>query len=654
MKTVQRNSILTLSALALAAALSWLAFESEGRPTILADLVQDRQGTKESTPATTACATSAPRQALDVRTSEAQASGLFSAAPGTTMTFDLDNSGSSVISNQDGALLQSLAVDLRGELHIDVLARREGEMALAVHFTHCKMEQRVAGEVQGADASGAIAISLERPVIVRAKADGTTLGLRFDAQAGAEERNRMRALWGALMPVAPLPLAETWVAEQQDALGAMRCNYRLVSANDSRALIERTSRECTGIEAGRPKPALSGTAQVSVDRALGWFDSALAEETATIEVDAAGWTILSQQVARCTLIQARLDGLVGVDWDLPWDEVSGAADSARMAELSRDQQMRESLDGRTLDQLVNQLTALLAAGDIAAPELVRLREDIGFLLSIDPDALARVAELVLDPRLSSDLVATLVDCVGRAGTPQAQALLAQWIADQDRANNFRQESVYALIELKSPGEEVVGSLANLLGDGNDPELQGSAILTMGVLANIAGSNTAVGATAFHHVMNWKKSAEDNDQLPEWIEALGNSGSPQVVDAVKPYLGNDSDQVRASAVHALRLVFTLEVSDIAALRGEEDNSAIVRGRAAEVLGARVDDHARAAIGNMLDHESVVLVRQALILYLGGQVAHDGGARLLLEDAAATDPSPELRNLAQEQLSGAHHG
>ena len=657
MKTQQRNAILTLSALVLAASFAGVAFlESDPGSPQEASMVAPEASS--ATPATRATTTrrdpDLARQALDQRTADEVASGLFSVAPGTRLAFDLANTGSSTMSNQEGAVFQSLEVDLRGELAVDVLARRADEMAFAVRLPQCKIEQRVDGAAMPAGASEALAASLARPAIVRAKVDGTILGFRFDTQAQPDERNRMRTLLGALMPVAPEPLSEAWTAEQQDVQGSMRCNYRLVGAQESRVEIERTSRECLANDPSRPTPKLDGTARFGIDRSLGWFDSVAADEATTIQVELAAWTILAQQSTRCTLTSVRRDGPVGIDWDAAWEPASGAADAARLAQHNRELQLRDALNGRTLDQLVDELNALLAAGDMADPELVRLREEIGFLLSIDAHALAQVAELVLDPRLSPDVIAALIDCVGRAGTPEAQALLARWISDSEHAKDFRTESVYALIEVKHPGDNVVAAVAGLLDLDAEPELQGSALLTMGALANIGGSHTSAGSTALSHVMGWKKYAEESGRLPEWIEALGNTGSPQVVEAVKPYLAHEESDVRASAVHALRLVFTLEVSQLAAECGRQDVSVNVRARAAEVLGVRVDVHARTAIAQMLEGEPIEEVRHTLILYLGGQAANDAGAWALLQDAAATDPSPELRELAQQQLSGVHHG
>ncbi|HTF90186.1 MAG TPA: HEAT repeat domain-containing protein [Planctomycetota bacterium] len=657
MKTQQRTTILTLSGTAIAIALAAVVFlrlRDPGRTEASLSAQAGELPAGASQAPTAGLEADAARQALDQRTEGELASGLFSAAPGTQLAFDIVNTGSSTVSNHEGGVLQSFEVDLHGELAVQVLARRDDELAFAILLPNSKFVQRVAGKETGAEGSQAIASSFARPVIVRAKVDGTTLGFRFDAQAEPDERNRMRALWGSLMPVAPQPLGETWSAEQQTVLGAMRCNYRLADEQGARVEIERTSRECIAEDPSHPIPKLSGTTLYGIDRGLGWFDSVVAEEFTSIEVDITGWTVLSQQSTRCTLTGVRHDGAVGIDWDAEWTEVSGAPDAALLTQQRRGQQLRDALNGRSLDQLIDELDALLAIGDPAAPELVRLRDEIGFLLRTDAGALAKVAELVLDPRLSPEVVATLIDCVGRAGTPEAQALLAEWISDADRAKEFRAESVYALIELKQPGDGVVAAVAGLLAEQGDSELHASALLTMGALANIGGSHTPAGSAAFHHVMNWKESAEESGRLPEWIEALGNTGSPQVVDAVRPYLTHEDDLVRASAVHALRMVFTLEVSDIAAVRGQEDSSANVRGRAAEVLGARVDSHARTAIAGMLDNEQVEDVRRTLILYLGSQVASDAVARALLEDAAATDPSAELRQLANEQLSGVHQG
>src|SRR6185436_17998289 len=96
----------------------------------------------------------------------------------------------------------------------------------------------------------------------------------------------------------------------------------------------------------RPTPKFTGTARIGIERGLGWFDSVVAEEFSTIEVDLAGMTIRSEQRAHCTLTSVRHDGAVGVDWDAQWEPASGAADAARMAELNHNERLRSALEGR--------------------------------------------------------------------------------------------------------------------------------------------------------------------------------------------------------------------------------------------------------------------------------------------------------------------
>lgn len=654
MKSTPRLNLVLLTALVTAATCGTVAFlrvgSSIGVPT---------DGPSGAAPGVCAVASAGSvedptRQALESGPAEASLGGMFSAAPGTALRFELHQSGQTTVADHAGAVLQFVEVGLRGELEVSVLDRRGDELALSVRLPNSTFEQRLGGEALGRQASAAVEAAFARPVLVRVACDGSTLGFRFDPRSEPEERNRMRALWGILMPVVPEPLAESWIASQADALGNLRCSYRRVREDAARVELERVGRECLDAAPGHPMPKLDGVARYGIDRAVGWFDSVSLDETATLEVDVTGWTVLTQQNLRCTLAGTRGDGPRGVEWDAAWESVGGTGDSALQAERQREQRLLNALAGRGIDELVAELEGLLAAGDYAAPELARLREQLGFLLGRDPAALERIAELVLDPRLTGELVAALIDGVGRAGTPEAQELLAAWIANEGRDDGFRTQSVLSLIELKQPGEGVVAAAAGLLAEGTNPALEGSAVLTLGALAHIGGPNSSAGAKALGHVLQWKQKAEQQGRLPEWIAALGNTGSPQVVDAVRPYLVNEDDDLRAAAVYALRHVYTQEASELAAACGLGDRATVVRGRAAEVIGGRRDLVARDAVARMLEIEPIDDIRGTLVAYLGALATGDAGAHALLVDAAATDPSAEVRQLAQQALAGGQHG
>lgn len=604
----------------------------------------------EKTPAALA-APDAGREELDPRGPRAEVGGLFSAPAGSAFDFALDNRGASEIVDGDGRVLQTMDVRLQGELALEILDRRGDEFVMRASLARAEVAQTIGGVDQPAETNAALAATLQRSVWLRAHADGTLLGLRFDVAATPEERNRVRALWSTLLIVAPLPLRESWDAEQSDALGRVLASYVRASAEGEAAVIERVARRCLAESGeGAALPTLEGRARYEFDADAGWWRRVELDESAVIEIREAGWTVLNRQTLTCELRAQRRGPALGFDWDADWAPADGTGDRLLSAQNAREREMRERLGARSLDELVGELAALLDAGDLADPRLVAARDELAWFLRLHPEAVEELARLALAQPQPSELTAALIDALGRAGNAEAQALLAQWIGGDD--TEFARHGVVALIGVREPGPEVLAAAARWLGDDSQPGMQTTALLALGAVSHAAGSH-AGGQAAFEQVMAWKQRAIDTDRLPEWIEALGNSGSPQVVDAVRGYLDHEDPSIRASAVHALRLVFVPAVSELASERGRVDLEALVRERAAEVLGARADAQARSAIAWMLENDAESAVRQVLIQYLGAHLTQnpaDVQARVLLADAAATDPDGSLREFAQQQLGG----
>lgn len=648
----RRPTLLILSATTLALSIAWIALDAPDAPRVPEVTKTTTAPVPAGAPTTAMAATDAGREELDPRAPRAEVAGLLSAPAGSAFEFSLDNRGTSEIVDSDGRVLQTMEVRLQGELAIEILDRRGDEFVMRAALARAEVAQTVGGVEQSAETNGALAATLQRNVWLRAHADGSLLGLRFDAAATPEERNRVRALWSTLLVVAPLPLRPSWDAEQSDALGRVVASYVLASAEGEAAVIERVARRCLADAGeGGTMPSLEGRARYEFDADAGWWRRVELDESALIEIREAGWTVLNRQALTCELRAQRRGTALGCDWESEWSPADGAADRLLSAQNAREREMRERLGARSFDELVGDLAALMEAGDLADPRLVAARDELAWFLRLHPEAVEELARLALAQPRPSELAAALIDALGRAGNAEAQALLAEWIAGDDA--EFARHGVVALIGLREPGPEVLAAAARWLGDDSQPELQTTALLALGAVSHAAGSHSG-GQAAFDHVMAWKQHAIETDRLPEWIEALGNSGSPQVVDAVRAYLDHEDASIRASAVHALRLVFVPAVSELAGERGRADLAAGVRERAAEVLGARADAQARAAIAWMLENDAEAAVRQVLIQYLGAHLTQnpaDVQARMLLADAAATDPDGSLREFAQQQLGGA---
>lgn len=645
--TTRRNQLIALS-LALAAAAGALLLAFDRQPGVAAESAPAPVAPR---PAATAAlelssGARAPLAAAEAAPEVLEAS-LERFGPGAYLRYHLESRSLTDGLGDERTKAQSIELVLDSELELNVLAVRGDERALALNFRAPRFEQSLGGQASEG-AAAAFAAVLASRVEVRVNRTGEVLGYRFAPEIDARSRNFVRALIATLQPRVVEPLTGEWRVEGEDANGRSIATYRLIEASERRVQLERIAREPVRPEGWTmPLPTITGGARFTFLRELGFVESLELDETSHIDAPDMGWKLDVRQTAKLRLVGARQGEAGEYDWEAPWSSAASDADRELQSAEAYEAQLRAALEGKSLADLLAMLRDILASGGATDPRMIEARELLAALLRLHPELLEEVAQLLLDGKLAPDLAGELIGCLGRCGTEQAQALLARWIADEATRDDLRSGSLFALVSTQTPGAAAIDAVSSAMTNSSG-EFASAAALMLGVLSNRSGG--ALGERALDSLRDWEDEARDRGELLAWLAALGNSGSPQIVALVRPYLTDEDELVRDSAVDALRLVATLEAIELTAERSREDDSVRVRASAASGLVARFAPAARTAVALLLRSEPSSEIRRSLIENLGTQLSYDLVAAELLNHSAQHDPLAELRELAVQQLQG----
>ncbi|MFO1054697.1 MAG: HEAT repeat domain-containing protein [Planctomycetota bacterium] len=555
----------------------------------------------------------------------ALAIGAYGAPVGRQVRSELSLTSTNRLARGDAAQ-QQVEVSLQGSLEWTVAARDEHRIAVELRMPG--MRARIASGSMRKDQELA---PLAEPTVVLLSDEGRVLGYRFPKAADAELRNWVRTIVSAqLVTVRGVGDHDELEA---DASGIARVRVH-VRAEDGGLQV---AREKLGYEPrGGHRVELQGRGEIAFPSGLGWVGDVTAQDSLRFAMSETGMTV---QVDATTHIVTRgyEDGHAvdaSIDLGGSYADASGADDVDREgAERARDERIAERLRGKTTQGLVQDMLDLIAQGKTGDVAFLQARELLIELLRRDgtaPDILRRMLDTAgNDPRTEGELISAL----GAADTAAARALLTAMFSDGARGEGMRLSALQSLFQVAHLEGDAFAAAQRLVLDPTESvDLSGTSLLLMGAEAGDVDRIAALIAL--------RDRAVERGLLGHWLEALGNSGRPEVEDAVGPFLTDSRSAIRTAAIGALRKLSTATAIQAMAEALRADASTSARVEALHGLLGRDDATAVAAIRSAAEHDAEPRVRGAAIEALG-EMQGDPQARATLSRIAANDPVAELR-------------
>lgn len=571
--------------------------------------------------------------------------GFYCAPAGATFGYDLEGRFTYQLAHPEGGQQRS-GMQVRGRVLLAVADRRADELLVRVELADLTLSALAGGS--GSD-EGGMGMAARKPFWAKLGLDGRVLGYRFDEALNADQRNFVRGLFAGFMHTVPVEPEAAWEADGEDAAGLFVARYTLARQGDD-AHVQRRKLRYTAMAGNELHPheiAGGSTAVLATD--LGWLRRVDFDEQVTMTMEELGLRVELHSVWSVVLTEhgQQSPARAGDLWDGPFVAAAGhGEDLGAEHEASERSRWSKMLAGTTLTNLVDELAALLAADPQDLQAIDRAWQAVIWMVKLDAKTAEDIAGRVAG--LQERLADMLVSALGAAGTPEAQAVLAN-MRHTAATPALRTSATVALFQVAKPSARVLGDLLtdiDAAGElAGDPAM---AMLLLGALTPRAGADAPGGGTLDRLVAFEGKSAQQG-RSDLWLNALANAGTPDVLQHAERYVGHADERVRGAAYNALRKLDNAPATALL-VRGLEDASPAVRTDAVTALSEHRSIAAQTALIRAARDDADAGVRRATLDGLGAAARKNPKARQAIEQMAASDPDEQNREAARVVLEG----
>jgi len=296
------------------------------------------------------------------------------------------------------------------------------------------------------------------------------------------------------------------------------------------------------------------------------------------------------------------------------------------------------VQGHTVDELL----AAAAAGQAGDQLPARLEA----ILRAEPEAIAPAVTFARSGKAEKPVI----EALGAAGTPPAQAGLCALACDASLPVRLREEAIAGLVLLKRPTAPTMSAVARLL-DGQPAAVRRAARTVAGTVARSGRQEHVAESGALEKTLlaQYARARDDEDRASA-LAALGNLGSPAVLAPVKAALGDGERPVRAAAARALRLVPDPAADRLLVGLLRSDRDPTVRAAAIFAAGFRDVGPLVEGLAETAETDPVESVRTDTVTLLARYANTSPRVTRALVYAADNDPKSNVRQLARAALDG----
>lgn len=569
-----------------------------------------------------------------------------------------------IFAEGQSALSHVFEANLQGELAVTVLEADAQHASVVYHFRRRQVQFQAEGQ-DAPDQAQVIQADLARPVFGLLDGRGRVLSVRFDPATGPLAQHMARTLLAATQFVGPASDADPggdWKAEEDDPNGTLLARYQ-VQADGT--VHKAKLRYLQPKQARKGKTILLSPTIQSEGEYVATLDAATHCLVALSAADAQSATLQNKLIGQGDLklemrllrkeesTPAELAALRTAQKELARTARAVPLCVARSPEEGRLAIQRQELGSATLESLL----ADLAAAEAVSPQekdVTPLFLKFKALAIMQPESCTRLGELLTSAAPGSLKMRVLADALEAAGHAKAQAALSAAI--QGRAGDWPALALLipALGTAESPTPQTEQTLQKLAFGTQDKNITATARLALGNLARTLGEESPTrAAKVVDRLLQQLAAPTSADSRWQLLLALGNAGSIRALPTLTRFLDDSAPDLRGAAAWALRWIDSSQADLLLTtkvLRGDRDPA--VRLEAVRALRFREKTPANfAAQEKALATETETVVRVALLSNLWDARESYPQAQRLVEQAAANDSAPAVREAAAKILGKA---
>jgi len=256
---------------------------------------------------------------------------------------------------------------------------------------------------------------------------------------------------------------------------------------------------------------------------------------------------------------------------------------------------------------------------------------------------------------------TLLEALVGAATGPAQQALAGLVADPQLTMRLRDKALMAASLLRAPTALLISKM--LKSAAKEPDRASAIGVTLGALSRDLAARDEPRARRL--VSKLIAAATDRSKTPgaahsspakrslidecNWLAALGNTGDERALPAILAALGDDREDVRVSAAHALRFQDPAATHDAMVLRMAADESLDVRAALLHAARWQGPKARLIFVQKALRFDRSVAVRLEAAFTLASWSVTAPGVRKALAEALAVEESDTVQEALRNYLS-----
>ncbi len=526
----------------------------------------------------------------------------------------------------------------------------------------------------------------EEPFLFRM--DGRCMLQGLGLSKSVDEQTRMAHQNVLLLAEAVMPedaASNSWTEEQLDDTGIYQASYKVVGPAAERAQAPMPSDIPTQVlkvrelykdvrpiidSAKATVKILSSRDEFSFVASGKWLSRAKVH--LQIEYIIANKSVVSKQV---DLGLSRTESSGGDGWAKAiqrsefrfWDRLELTAGglepppSVRKGRAYDDIPPIPGLAERSMASVMDEFRRLVQSGE--GRSIYRAQMILLQYLRLHPEAADLLLAELRKAELSDTERAHAFLALEMAGTKEARKVLETALGDTDMSWGDRSRAAAALSDIPEPDEAVVRTLTDAsrwentpIDDHNQRELQNTALLSLGHLAQTAGEEHPELAEMVRlELSNRFQATADPNAMAAIVGAAGNAGDPALWPEVKAQLSSPSPHVRQMAANAAVKIGAPDLwsSLLDQLRGEGDSRVRAKIVYALLEAGAVPPEAVTTLGALLAGEEHVDVRLMIVRLLGQVAQSDPAAMAILVARLDTETSPPVMVELGKYLDATKH-
>lgn len=473
----------------------------------------------------------------------------------------------------------------------------------------------------------------------------------FAPDTPADVINRLQGLVQDLsMALGNSVAGASWSTREWDASGWYAAAYQRADA--PRSFTKRRQRYLKPhTSAGAVRVQVIGSeTHAALDGDFAWLEQLDAQERLRLDFGDTGVVtdvVLTTRLRRLDQSPAPEPLLAQAAEHLIWRRDSAAP----LASAPRAVEPSPALEQASMDDVLLAFAAQVRSGnDLGAVHALEQ-----YLRARPKEAQSLMARLARR-EIAPDLEPVVFNALELAGTPEAHAALLAGLSAQQTPQN-RARAAAALPDIPHPDERTLEGLREA-SDGavaHDSEetqwVRNAATLAIGTLEQRTRDNDPALAELSRRALRESLAQRgSNEERATVLAAIGNSGNPELVEDVEPFLSSKQPLLRSQSIGALRRMPLEATQELFAQRLEVETDPALRAKIAQTLGAQSRREGQALSAPLLASAVAQLAREqdsraraSLIELIGPACASSASAMRALAEQFAREPEPDLLQL-----------